>query len=144
MQEKIAVKNNASEYRETLIGTWETNPLSMAFFSKVIIHILQKGIRAGVYQRSQNQTVIPPQNVDVLKIIMRSTYLQYAEHRPTNIREQIARLNQLVLDYCVPTVFNETVGYAKYLEDISTMHVPMEIPRHHDRNYKQLVLKQWL
>ena len=144
MQEKIAVKNKATEYREALAGTWEDSLLSRAYFSAENIQILQNGLRAGVYAASSNQYVIAPQNIDTLKIIMRSTFLQYAEHRPTQIREQIERLNKLVLNYAVPTVYKEAVGYVKYCEDQSTLVVPLEIPRHHDRQYKQLEMKKFM
>jgi hypothetical protein len=143
MQERIAVKNKTTEYRGALAGTWEDNPLSHLFFSAANIQILQNGIRAGVYRMSKNKFVIAPQNMDTLKVIMRSTYLQYAEHTPNNITAQIERLNKLVLDYAVPTVYKEAVGYLKYCEDQSTLVVPLDMPRHHDREYKQLELKQW-
>jgi hypothetical protein len=92
---------------------------------------------------SNDQYVIAPQNIDTLKIIMRSIYLQYAEHYPDRIREQVERLNKLVLDYAVPTVYKETIGYLKYCDDQSTLVTPLEVPRHHDREYKQLELKPW-
>jgi hypothetical protein len=92
---------------------------------------------------SENKFFIAPQNVDTLKIIMRSIYLQYAEHYPTKIREQVERLNKLVLDYAIPTVYNEAVGYMKYRIDQSTLVTPLQIPQHHDRQYKQLELKNW-
>jgi hypothetical protein len=143
MQERIAVKNKTTEYREALTGTWENNTISQLFFSKENIQIIQNAIRAGVYKMSGNTIVVAPQNIDTIKIVMRSTYLQHVEHRPENITEQIEKLNKIVLDYCVPTLYNESMGYHKYLEDASSMYKPMEIPRHHDRNYKQLILKQW-
>jgi len=143
MQERLAVKNKATEYREALAGTWENSVLSNSFFSAANIHIIQNGLRAGVYEMSEKQYVIAPQNIDTLKIIMRSIYLQYAEHYPDKITEQIERLNNLVLDYAVPTVYNEAVGYVKYRIDASTLVVPLAIPLHHDRNYKQLELKNW-
>jgi len=143
MQERLAVKNKATEYREALAGTWENSVLSNAFFSAANIQIIQNGLRAGVYEMSAKQYVIAPQNIDTLKIIMRSIYLQYAEHYPDKITEQIERLNKLVLDYAVPTVYNEAVGYVKYRIDQSTLVVPLAIPQHHDRNYKQLELKNW-
>jgi hypothetical protein len=31
----------------------------------------------------------------------------------------------------------------KYLQDKSTLVVPLELPQHHDREYKQLELKPW-
>ena len=143
MQEKIAVKNKTSEYREALAGTWETNSLSQVYFSAENIQIVQNGLRAGVYKASGEKFVIAPQNIDTLKIIMRSIYLQYAEHYPNNITGQVERLNKLVLDYAIPTVYNETMGYLKYCQDQSTLVVPLELPRHHDRQYKQLELKKW-
>jgi hypothetical protein len=143
MQEKIGLKNKTTEFREALNGIWENNILGDTFFSKANIQLIQNGLRAGVYAISNNQYVIAPQNIDTLKIIMRSVYLQHAEHRPDMIREQVEDLNKLVLDYAVPTVYKETIGYLKYCEDQSTLVTPLEIPRHHDRQYKQLELKPW-
>jgi len=144
MQERLAVKNKTTEYREALDGIWESNLLSQAYFSAANIQILQNGLRAGVYKKSENRFFIGPQNIDTLKIIMRSIYLQYAEHRETDISGQITRLNQLVLDYAIPTVYNEAVGYVRYCQDQSSLVVPLEVPRHHDREYKQLELKPWV
>jgi len=70
-------------------------------------------------------------------------YLQYAEHLPDNIREQVERLNKLVWDYAVPSVYNEAVGYVKYMQDQSSLVMPMDLPIHNDREYKQLELKSW-
>lgn len=143
MQEKIALKNKPTEYREAISGTLENNVLAQVFFSKENIQIVQNGLRAGVYKMSDEKYIIAPQNIDTLKVIMRSTYMQYAEHYADKITQQVERLNKLVLDYAVPTVYNETVGYLKYCQDQSTLVVPLELPRHHDRQYKQLELKKW-
>jgi hypothetical protein len=143
MQEKIAVKNKATEYREALDGTLEANVLAQVYFSGDNVQIIQNGLRAGVYKMSGDKFVIAPQNVDTLKIIMRSIYLQHAEHSPSDITGQVERLNKLVLDYAIPTVYGETMGYLKYCQDQSTLVVPLELPRHHDREYKQLELKKW-
>ena len=144
MQERIALKNKSTSYGSALAGNdWEDNILARVFFSAENVQILQNGLRAGVYKMSQNKIVIPPQNSDQLKIVMRSMYLQYAEHLPDNIREQVERLNKLVWDYVVPTVYNEAVGYVKYMQDQSSLVMPMDLPVHHDREYKQLELKPW-
>jgi hypothetical protein len=143
MQERLAVKNKASEYRNPLSGIFEDNLLSKVFFSAENVQILQNGIRSGVYEMSEKKFIIAPQNVDTLKIIMRSIYLQYSEHREYDITGQVERLNNLVLNYCVPTVFSEAVGYQKYRLDQSTLVVPLELPLQHDREYKQLQLKRW-
>jgi len=143
MQERLAVKNKATEYRESLEGTWESNMLATVFFSADNIQIIQNGLRAGVYEMSGEKFVVAPQNMDALKIIMRSIYLQYAEHYPDNITKQVERLNKLVLDYAVPNVYGEAVGYMKYREDQSTIAMPLAVPQHSDRTYKQLELKNW-
>lgn len=144
MQERIALKNKATEYRSALSGNdLEDNILARVFFSMENIQIIQNGLRAGVYEMSNHAIVIPPQNIDQLKIIMRSTYLQYAQHYEDNIKGQVEQLNCLVLQYAVPTVFGEAQGYLKYMQDQSTLVVPLDIPKHHDRQYKQLELKPW-
>ena len=144
MQEKIAQQNRSTSYYSALAGnTWQDNALSLAFFSQENVQILQNGLRAGVYAMSNNTIIIPPQSVDQLKIIMRSTYLQNAEHRMDRIREEIARLNQLVLDFAIPRVHGEAVGYQKYLQDQSTLVMPFDRPVRPDRVYKQLELKPY-
>jgi hypothetical protein len=144
MQERIALKNKSTGYYTALSGNdWEENMLSRVFFSVENMQIIQNGLRAGVYNMSNRELVIPPQNVDQLKIIMRSIYFQFAEHRLENVKGQVERLNKLVLDEVVPKVYGEAVGYLKYMQDQSSLVVPMELPLRHDRNYKQLELKPW-
>lgn len=135
--ERVAIKNKATEYRGAIAGEWEDNLLSRTFFSAENIQIIQNGIRAGVYKMSKGDFTVMPQNPDTIKIIMRSIYMQYAEHYPNRIREQIEKLNGLVLNYAVPNVFNEAVGYIKYREDISSLVVPLDLPTKIDRDYKQ-------
>jgi hypothetical protein len=142
MAERVAVKNKATEYRAPLLGQWEETPLSRAYFSAENIQIIQNGIRAGVYKMSKNQFTVLPQNVDTIKIIMRSIYLQYAEHMPTEIAKQVATMNQLVLNYSVPYVFNEATAYVKYMEDVSTLATPFDLPTKIDRDYKNLESKR--
>lgn len=138
MAEKVALKNKATEYRGAIAGEWEDNILSQVFFSAGNIQILQNAIRAGVYEMSKKQFTVLPQNPDTLKIIMRSTYIQYAQHFPTGITAQVERLNKLVLEYAIPNVHSEAVGYIKYREDISTLAVPFDLPTKIDRDYKDL------
>jgi hypothetical protein len=143
MFEKISVKNKATEYREAIEGVWEQSDLSRLFFSAENMQIIQNGIKAGVYKRSGNKYVLPNQNSDSLRIIMRSIYLQYAKHQKTNITGQIEELNDLVWDYAIPYCFNEATSYMKYLQDQSSLVVPLAREMRHDRNYKQLQLPNW-
>jgi len=139
MYEKIAVKNKATEYRDPLKNDFEDNALSQAFFSKENIQMVQNGLRAGVYKLSgPKQLVISPQNIDVLKTIMRHMFLQYAQFHPDNIPGQIERLNEAVWEYAVPNVYAEAMGYLKYLQDSSSLVVPLELPKQNDRCFKSL------
>lgn len=146
MAEKIAIRNKATEYRGALTGLQEDSLLSSAYFSEENIQILQNGLRAGVYEVSNKEIVIPPQNIDNLKIIMRSIYLQYANHTKDvkDITEEIQKLNKYVLEYCVKSVFNEAQGYMNYCKDQSTLVMPMDRPTQVDRDHKHLEWKQWI
>jgi hypothetical protein len=144
MFERINSRNQSNSYYEALTGNWEWNPLANAFFSAENMQIIQNGIKAGVYSLSEKKLVVPNQNTDTLKIIMRSTYLQYAEHYPNAIAEQVERLNNIVLEYAIPSVYNEAIGYMKYVQDQSTLVLPMERPLNHDRQFKQLEIKRFM
>ena len=143
MQERVAVKNKTSQYREALNGVYEESELSNLYFSKENIQIVQNGIRAGIYEKTNKEHIIPPQNIDNIKIIMRNIYIQYAENQ-NNITSEIERLNQLVLGYIIPQVHGSLVSYFKYIKDQSTLVIPLELPNQSDRDYKQLELKQFM
>ena len=127
MYDKIPA-NQCVTFREPTLGQWDETSLSNAYFSKENIQIIQNGIRAGVYNKSNGQYVIGPQDCDSLKIIMRSIFLQHSTNQPQNIVGQIEKLNQMVLDYCIHHVYSEAQGYMKYLYDVSTLAVPLSTP----------------
>ena len=144
MAEKIAIKNKATKYRDALSGLQEESVLANLYFSEENIQIIQNGLRAGVYEMSKSKIVVPPQNVDNLKIIMRSIYLQYAKHSTTeNVTKQIEKLNDYVLDYSIKSVYNESQGYLNYMRDQSTLVMPMERPKQTDRDFKHLERKHF-
>lgn len=142
MKDRIVV-DSQNDFRGAMTGNWYNTQLSDAFFSAKNIQIIQNGIRAGVYKMSNGQYVIGEQNPNELKIIMRSVFLQYSKNLPNNITEQIASLNNLVLDYAVRQVYGEAVGYMKYKYDTSNMYEPISRPVLSKTNDKQLVLKKW-
>ena len=142
MYDRIPVSQCAT-YINATEGLWDDTQLSNTFFSEKNIDIIQNGIRAGVYKKSNNQYLIGPQDCDSLKIIMRSVYLQYSANQPNNIKEQIIQFNQLVLNYCIQQIYSEAQGYMKYISDASTMYVPMTPPIMSSNSDKQLELKPW-
>lgn len=142
MYDKIPA-NQCTTFRNATEGLWDETPLSLAFFSQANIQIIQNGIRSGVYHRSNGQYVIGPQDCDSLKIVMRSVFLQHCANQPTHIPEQIAELNKLVLNYCIQQVYSEAQGYMKYIDDVSTLVVPLAHPVQASTNDRQLELKSW-
>jgi hypothetical protein len=142
MYDKIPV-NQCTTFRDPTEGLWDNTALSKTFFSAENMGIIQNGIRAGVYKKSNGQYIISDQDGDTLKIIMRSIFLQNAANQPTNIKGQVEQLNQIVLNYAVDQVYSEAIGYYKYIEDASTMYTPMDPPIMSSNNDKQLVLKPW-
>ena len=143
LSDRIPV-SQMSSYRDAMTGNWNNTPLSNAFFSRENIQALQNGIRAGVYNRSNQQYLIGNQNSDELKIIMRSIFLQNAMNNPDNIAGQINTLNKLVLDYAVHQVYGEAEGYMKYKRDASTLVTPIEPPVMSKCNDKQLLYNKTL
>jgi len=143
MSDRIPINSTNYSCRDAMTGNWYDTELSNAFFSGKNIQILQNGIRAGVYQKSNQQYVVGEQNMDELQIIMRGLFLQYAKNQPTGIAKQIEDLNKIVLDYSIKQVWGEAEGYMKYKRDASTLVVPLNMPILSYSNDKQLELKQW-
>lgn len=142
MMDKIPV-NDCSSFRDALIGNWNDSPMSIAFFSGKNIQIIQNGIRAGVYKRSNGAYIISPQDCDIIKTIMRSMYLQHAVNLNCNYTEQIAALNKLVVDYAIDQIYGEVDGYLKYKRDASNMYTIMPYPTLATTKAKTLELKKW-
>ena len=142
MYDKIPA-NQCVTFRNPTEGVWNETTLSTIFFSKENIQMIQNGIWAGVYQKSNGQYIIGQQDCDSLKIIMRSVFLQHAANKPFDISGQIRELNKIVLNYCIQQVYSEAQGYMKYLDDASTLVVPLAPPIMESTYDKQLELKPW-
>jgi hypothetical protein len=111
-------------------GNWEQNALSHAYFSVANMSRVQHMIRRAVYERSgERRWEIDDQSIDELKIIMRAMYLQYARNSLSeSVESQVAELNSIVLEWCVPRIMSEITSYMMYLNDITAMPVPMAHP----------------
>jgi hypothetical protein len=142
MYDKIPA-HQCSTFRNPTEGIWTDSILSNVFFSRDNIQLLQNGIRSGVYKKSNGQYVIGEQDCDSLKIIMRSVFLTYSVNQPNNIREQVEALNQLVLNFCIQQVYGEAQGYMKYINDVSTLAVPIAHPVMSSTADKLLEFKTW-
>tara|TARA_A100001011_G_scaffold383370_1_gene454505 strand:+ start:536 stop:1027 length:492 start_codon:yes stop_codon:yes gene_type:complete len=126
---KNPMNTKSTSYKNALMGNQHESILSQAFFSAENITIIQNAIKAGVYHLSKGKHVIGNQNEDTLKIIMRSTFLQFSSNRNDNITGQISDLNQLVVDYSIPQINSEADAYKKYKYDVSNLAVPLDRPK---------------
>ena len=142
MYDKIPA-HQCSTFRNPTEGLWDDTTLSNLFFSKENIKIIQNGIRAGVYKKSNGNYTIGEQDCDSLKIIMRSVFLQNSSNQPQNVTQQVEELNKMVLEYCIQQVYSEAQGYVKYISDVSTLAVPIAHPVATNNNDRQLLLKSW-
>lgn len=126
--DKIPIHKNNNSFYDALTGNFTDSPMSIAYFSKENIQIIQNAIRKGVYEKSNGRFLIDNQSYDELKIIMRSTYLQNSVNQPDNCTQQIMALNRIVINYCVKTIYGEALGYLQYKKDASTMYTPIDRP----------------
>lgn len=115
--------------------------LTFLFFSEDNITNIQNLIRMTVYKEMKK--VVDNQSNTDLMVIMRSIFLAYSEH-PKLINEsmsekerkhllvlytnEVDRLNQLVVNECVPLVISQLQQYLTYLHDASTPLQVMEKP----------------
>jgi len=143
LYDKIPTNNDCTTFHDAMTGNFQDSTLSLAFFSKKNIQIIQNAIRAGVFEVSNHQYIIDNQNCDTLKIIMRSIFLQNSTNQLNNITQQIQALNNLVVEYSVKQIYSEAQAYINYKRDVSTMYNPIDRPTQPDFNNKTLELKHW-
>ena len=104
-------------------------PLSEVFFSQANIDNLQNQIRYRLYLYSDNNYTIGRQSDTELKIVMRSYFLQYGKFKKCKLREQVVELNELVIQYCVPYIYDQIKQYNSYIQDVETLPMPLEHPK---------------
>ena len=115
---------------EAIKSIQSESPLSRVYFSRENINLLQNLIRYNVWIKSQKQFQIGRQSDLQLKIIMRSIYFQYSKNQSDNITQQIERLNDIVINDCVPRIISNVKQYLKYKQDVSQLRVPMDRPQY--------------
>ena len=119
-------KQETNFQNEAIKGMHQSNDISKVFFSQQNINALQDAIRYLVYQKRCQKHIIDRQSDNDLKVIMRATYMEHAQHNPRFPLEEIKRLNMIILDYCVPRILQEINMYMRYRRDISSLPVPLD------------------
>lgn len=126
LQDQVRVDDKTSYFNATKY-MFQPSLLSNTYFGYENINHVHQSIKKKVYELS-NKYVIDDQNLDVLKVIMRSIFLQYSNFQLENIAGQIHELNERVIDYCSHQILGEIDGYLKYKATASSLYVPMENP----------------
>ena len=124
---------NKDNSDSSIKGILEENSLNSLFFSEMNVKAIQDTLRYRVYQNTDQ--VISEQSSNDLFIIMRSIMLQYANFRVgvDNIIDEIRRLNEKVLDYAVENVTSNVKQHQGYVNDLSKLPVPMDMPVYHNK-----------
>ena len=78
--------------REAIVGVHSADELNQKFFGVANIATLQSKLKAGVFDRCGH--AIADQDVNELKLVMRSLYLTYGAHELGNVDGEVAALNQ--------------------------------------------------
>lgn len=133
----------STKLNDPLLGLIDESDLAIAFFSRQNTQIIQNALRKAIYDKSNKQYLIDQQDVRELHIVMRSMYLSYARNLPYNISQQVEELNNMVLNYCIQQVYTECKTRHKYLDDISTLVIPIANPINTSNTDRELVLHEW-
>lgn len=140
--ERMSASNKTSAYRDALVGESEWNTVADGYFSASNIQSVQDALKSGVYRVSDGKYVLAPQNVEFLKLLMRNVYLQhFAYNTQEDAQTQVQQLNERLLHELVPKLHAEAIGYFKYLQDQSSLVVPLELPQAVDRDFRPLEYK---
>lgn len=126
LQDRALVDDKTSYFNATKY-MFQPSLLSNTYFGYENINHVHQSIKKKVYDLSKKY-VIDDQNLDVLKVIMRSIFLQYSNFQFDHIQHQVQELNERVIEYCSKQILGEIDGYLKYKATASSLYTPMENP----------------
>lgn len=127
---------------EGVKGIFTQTEFSREFFSDANVGYLQNAIRMSVFVQTGGQFsvfgfpvegsghLVGTQSPTELMIIMRSIMAQYSRNPrdcdSQGIADEIARLNVMILNYCVPNIITNVESHLGYLYDASHLPEPLE------------------
>ena len=127
----VIIKDN----KDTSIkGILEENSINDIFFSDMNTKVIQDTIRYKV--NIETGEVIARQSDNEIYIIMRSILLQFANFRTgiDNIVDEVRRLNEKVIEYAVDNVSSNVKQHKGYVDKLSKLPVPMDMPVYHNKS----------
>jgi hypothetical protein len=115
--------------RRDLVGhIHSSTPLNELFFSDANIETIQRGIQEQVLAMSAGKYAVGPQDVQQVKIIMRSYYLTYSQNNASRISEELSDLNGRVIGFAATKVYSEVDFHQFYLKDLQEFAAPIANP----------------
>jgi hypothetical protein len=125
---------NKDNQESSLRGLLEKNAVNDIFFSEMNVNGLNESIRYGVHLKTEK--TISKQSENELYTVMRSIMLQYANFQIStdNIVDEIKRLNNKVILYCVDNISSNVLQHIGYIDDLSRLPEPMDRPVVTERN----------
>lgn len=118
------------------------NQVNDLFFSDVNVEALHHGIQVLVYKRSNKKIRVGRQSDNELSVVMRSIYLQYSVNLQARVVDQVKKLNEKVLDYCVQNVLSNAHQYVTYLDDSSRLPDPLARAQNMSRAGSKLIIME--
>jgi hypothetical protein len=112
--------------QDPLLGILQPSVESTLFFHPQNVDTIQSELRYRVYKKTG--ILVGPQSHKELLIVMRSVYLQESRHLGVDITNEISRLNELVLKYCVRIVSTNALQKKQYEVDAGSAPIPMSHP----------------
>ena len=124
--------NTTQEY--SVKGIQEQSGVSKTFFSNGNIEIIQSTIRYKIYKNTKQ--IIDHQSSNEISVVMRSIFLQYgnAVVSSDNIVNEVKKLNDMVVDFCVGQITTQLKQYNGYLNKMTTLPIPIEHPKYLNKN----------
>lgn len=108
------------------MGIQERSPLSVLFFHPKNMETIQAELQYRVFQKTGER--VGRQSDKELRIVMRSVFLQDSANQTHNLTQQVQKLNETVLDYCVKNVASNALQHKQYIADSTTLPIPMSHP----------------
>ena len=121
--------NNKNFQKTALSGIIENNIISNLFLSEKNINLIQIKIINIIYKKYKYK--ISKQSKNELMIIMRSIFLYNCTNIFSNkeeVRNELNKLNNLVINYCVINIIKNIKSHELYLDKINNDLQPIDIP----------------
>lgn len=132
----MALTKYSDDLRKVL-SQCSTNTLIGAFFSDENIAVLQTRLRQAV--KTNLGVTISRQSDQEMVQVMRAMYSMHSNPRPHDVRQEVNRLNGIVLAYVVPHVTTNVRAHYGYLRDISSPYRLLDRPAYASLKGEQTV-----